>query len=49
THDNQLYVLAADDGRILWTHQGLVESAGVLGSAAPAVSGDTVVVPFTSG
>lgn len=49
TQDNQLYALAAEDGRVLWTHQGLVESAGVLASAAPAVAGDTVVVPFTSG
>ncbi len=49
TQDNQLYALAADDGRELWTHQGLVESAGILASAAPAVAGDTIVVPFTSG
>ena len=49
THDNQLYVLAADDGRVLWTHQGIVESAGILGSSAASVSGETVIVPYTSG
>lgn len=49
TQDNQLYVLSADDGHVLWNYQALVESAGILGSASPAVAGDTVVAPFTSG
>jgi len=49
TQDNELNVLAQDDGRILWTHQGIIESAGLLGSASPAVSGETVVVPYSSG
>lgn len=49
TQDNELNVLAEDDGRILWTHQGIIESAGLLGSGSPAVAGETVVVPYSSG
>ena len=49
TVDNELVVLAADDGRILWTHNGLPETAGLLGGASPAVEGDIVVVAYSSG
>jgi outer membrane protein assembly factor BamB len=49
TIENQLQVIAADDGRILWTHEGLPETAGLLGGASPAVDGDIVVVAYSSG
>jgi len=49
TVQNQLEVLAADDGRILWTHNGLPETAGLLGGSSPAVEGDIVVVAYSSG
>ncbi len=49
TVENQLQVLAADDGRALWSHNGLPEPASLLGAASPAVEGDIVVVPYTSG
>jgi len=49
TVENQLQVLAADDGRQLWSHEGLPEPASLLGAASPAVEGDIVVVPYTSG
>jgi outer membrane protein assembly factor BamB len=49
TYDNQLYVLATQDGRQLWTHNGLPEEAGLIGSPSVAVSGDIAVVPYTSG
>ncbi|MGH7123518.1 MAG: PQQ-binding-like beta-propeller repeat protein, partial [Stellaceae bacterium] len=49
TVDNELVVLAADDGRILWTHNGLPETAGLLGGSSPAVEGDIVVVAYSSG
>jgi outer membrane protein assembly factor BamB len=49
TVDNQLQVLAADDGRVLWTHSGLPEPASLLGAASAAVEGDVVVVPYSSG
>ncbi|MEQ1755115.1 MAG: PQQ-binding-like beta-propeller repeat protein [Micropepsaceae bacterium] len=49
TQENQLLSLAEDDGRVLWDHRGIAESAGILGSNSVAVSGDMVVVPYTSG
>ncbi len=49
TQENQLMALAEDDGRVLWDHRGIAESAGILGSNSVAVSGDVVVVPYTSG
>ena len=49
TVENQLQVLAADDGRVLWTHNGIPEPAALLGAASPAIEGDVVVVPYTSG
>ena len=49
TVDNQLVVLAADDGRRLWMHNGIPETASLLGSASPAVEGEVVVVAYSSG
>jgi outer membrane protein assembly factor BamB len=49
TVENQLQVLDTADGHILWMHQGLPEPASLLGAASPAVEGDIVVVPYTSG
>ena len=49
TVGNQLSVLAADDGRSLWTHNGIQEIAELLGSAGPAVFGSVAVVPYSSG
>ena len=49
SYDNQLHALAAADGRVLWTHAGIPEDAGVVGGAAPAVSGNVVVAPYSSG
>ncbi|HEX3667487.1 MAG TPA: PQQ-binding-like beta-propeller repeat protein [Rhizomicrobium sp.] len=49
SEDNHFVALAQSDGRVLWDHQGISESAGILTSTSAAVSGDTVVVPYTSG
>ena len=49
TIDNQVHALAEDDGRELWTHSGITETAGLLGSASPAVAGRTVIIPYSSG
>ena len=44
-----LLVLAEADGRQLWEHQGITEAAGILASTNAAVSGETVIAPYTSG
>jgi outer membrane protein assembly factor BamB len=49
TVDNELFVLAAEDGRQLWTHNGIPETAGLLGGASPAVEGEIVIVAYNSG
>lgn len=47
--DNKLHALAANDGRVLWTHSGSDELAMLLGGGSPAVDNGVVVVPYTSG
>jgi outer membrane protein assembly factor BamB len=49
SEDNHFVALAQSDGRTLWDHQGISESAGILTSTSAAVAGDTVIVPYTSG
>ncbi len=49
THDNHFFALAESDGRQLWDHQGITESAGILASTNAAVVGETVIAPYTSG
>jgi outer membrane protein assembly factor BamB len=49
TQENQLFALSTADGKVQWDARGIAESAGMLGSTSPAVEGDVVVVPFTSG
>jgi outer membrane protein assembly factor BamB len=46
---NVLHALNEADGTEAWQYSGIPETAGVLSSASPAVSGDTVVVPYSSG
>lgn len=47
--DNDLKVLNAKDGEILWHQSGVAESATLMGAASPAVQGDSVVVAYSSG
>lgn len=49
TLENRTIALSATDGRRLWEHQGINEVAALLGGAAPAVSGSTVLTPYSSG
>jgi outer membrane protein assembly factor BamB len=49
TVDNELDVLDAADGHRLWSHNGIPESAGLLGGASPAVAGEVVIAAYSSG
>lgn len=49
TVENRLDVLATEDGRTLWSHSGIPETAGLLGGASPAVAGEVVVAAYSSG
>ncbi len=49
TVDNQLFALSTEDGSRLWEHSGIQETAGLVGTASPAVAGSTVVAPYSSG
>ncbi|MTI43485.1 putative pyrroloquinoline-quinone binding quinoprotein [Roseibium hamelinense] len=49
TQSNEVYALNVEDGTEAWSYIGIDETAGLLSAANPAVSGNTVVVPFSSG
>lgn len=46
---NVLHAVNQADGTEAWQFLGIPETAGVLSSASPAVSGNVVVVPYSSG
>jgi outer membrane protein assembly factor BamB len=47
--DGGAMAVAADSGKVLWTVEGTTTSAGMIGSASPAVSDGLVLFPFASG
>ena len=49
TTNSRLFCLSAADGSEVWTFRGLPGKTSLISNVSPAVSGDTVVVPFTSG
>jgi outer membrane protein assembly factor BamB len=49
SQDNHFFALAESDGRKLWDHQGINESAGILEATSAAVAGEFVIAPYTSG
>jgi outer membrane protein assembly factor BamB len=49
SQDNHFYSLAQLDGRKLWDHQGISETAGILEGTSAAVAGEFVIAPYTSG
>jgi outer membrane protein assembly factor BamB len=49
SQDNHFVALAESDGRKLWDHQAISESAGILESTSAAVAGHFVIAPYSSG
>lgn len=49
TVNNQLHALSAEDGSSLWYHTGMSEITTILGGSSPAIAGETVIVPYSSG
>ena len=49
TISNQLDVYEKEKGTLLWSHAGITEHAGLLGTASPAVSKGVAVVTYSSG
>lgn len=47
--NNQLNVFDGQTGEKLWSHAGITEHAGLLGTASPAVSKGVVIVAYSSG
>lgn len=47
--DNRIHALSADDGSEVWSYRGIPETTGLIANASPAVTGDTVVAPYSSG
>ena len=49
TDDNELIALDAQTGDVLWTHRSISETARLITSPSPAVLGEVIIAPFTSG
>ena len=49
TDDNELLAIDAQNGEVLWTHRSITETARLITAPSPAVLGETVIAPFTSG
>jgi outer membrane protein assembly factor BamB len=49
SRDGTGWAMAASDGKVLWQVPGVAAIGGVLGGAAPATDGNTVVFPLPSG
>lgn len=47
--DNQIIAFNTATGLPDWSYRGIVEPARILRASSPAVSGDTVIAPFSSG
>lgn len=49
SQQNEVFAINQSDGSEAFTYAGIPEQAGLLAASSPAVSGDTVVIPYTSG
>ncbi|WP_409690966.1 PQQ-binding-like beta-propeller repeat protein [Brevundimonas sp.] len=47
--DNQILALDATTGALSWSYQAISEPARLMRASSPAVTGETVIAPFSSG
>ncbi|MDB5420800.1 MAG: Pyrrolo-quinoline quinone beta-propeller repeat protein [Brevundimonas sp.] len=47
--DNQMIAFDTATGQQAWSYRGITEPARIMRASSPAVSGDTVIAPFSSG
>ena len=47
--DNHFHALAQNNGRELWDHNGIGESAGIMVSTSAGIAGQFVIAPYSSG
>ncbi|NEX91285.1 PQQ-binding-like beta-propeller repeat protein [Caulobacter sp. 17J65-9] len=47
--DNQILAFDINTGEIAWSYQAIVEPARIMKASSPAVQGDAVITPFSSG
>lgn len=47
--DNQLVAFNVNTGQQEWSYRGIVEPARIMRASSPAVNGETVLAPFSSG
>jgi outer membrane protein assembly factor BamB len=47
--NNELQALDTQKGDVLWHHNGISESATLMGASSPAVSSDSVIAAYSSG
>ncbi|MBX3457901.1 MAG: PQQ-binding-like beta-propeller repeat protein [Candidatus Paracaedibacteraceae bacterium] len=46
---NEALAVDTSNGNIKWTHIGLPEATGLLGGGVPAISGNKIVIPYSTG
>lgn len=49
SQQNEVFAIDAGDGAEAFTYAGIPEQAGLLATSSPAVAGDKVVIPYSSG
>ena len=47
--ENQMFALDVNTGQQVWSYRGIPEPARIMRASSPAVTGDTVIAPFSSG
>ncbi|MDI6624438.1 MAG: PQQ-binding-like beta-propeller repeat protein [Brevundimonas sp.] len=47
--ENQMFAFDVNTGQQVWAYRGIPEPARIMRASSPAVTGDTVIAPFSSG